>query len=50
MKKIVLFLVACLLVAGEVNAQGLTGRDVIQKVKNRPDGDTRYGELELVLK
>ena len=33
-----------------INAQGLTGRDVIQKVKNRPDGDTRYGELELVLK
>ena len=33
-----------------VNAQQLTGRQVIQKVKDRADGDTRYGEMELTLK
>ena len=33
-----------------INAQKLTGRDVIQKVKDRPDGDTRYAELELTLR
>jgi hypothetical protein len=31
------------------NAQNLTGREIIQKVKDRPDGDTRYGEMELTL-
>ncbi len=50
MKKIVLFLAACMLAASEMSAQQLTGRDVIQKVKDRPDGDTRYGEMELTLK
>ena len=31
-------------------AQQLTGRDIVQQVKNRPDGDTRYAEMELTLK
>ena len=31
-------------------AQQLSGRDVIQKVKDRADGDTRYGEMELTLR
>ncbi|MCR5589248.1 MAG: outer membrane lipoprotein-sorting protein [Bacteroidales bacterium] len=31
-------------------AQQLTGREIVQKVKNRPDGDTRYAEMELSLK
>ena len=30
-------------------AQKLTGRDIIQKVKDRPDGNTRYAEMELTL-
>ena len=50
MKKIVLFLAACMMAESEMSAQQLTGRDVIQKVKDRPDGDTRYGEMELTLK
>ena len=50
MKKIVLVLAACLMAAGEISAQQLTGRDIIQKVKDRPDGNTRYGEMELTLK
>lgn len=31
-------------------AQQLTGREIVQKVKNRPDGDTRYAEMELTHK
>ena len=30
-------------------AQKLSGRDIIQKVKDRPDGNTRYAEMELTL-
>lgn len=37
MKKIVLLLAACMLAAGEMNAQKLSGREIIQKVKDRPD-------------
>ena len=36
--------------AGSANAQQLTGREIIQNVKDRPDGDTRYAEMELTLK
>ena len=50
MKKVLLMLVVCLMGTTAVNAQKLSGRDVIQKVKDRPDGDTRYSELELTLK
>lgn len=32
-----------------INAQGLSGRDIMQKVKDRPDGDTRYSELVMKL-
>ncbi|MCR5363895.1 MAG: outer membrane lipoprotein-sorting protein [Bacteroidales bacterium] len=49
MKKIVVLMAICLLGAASLSAQQLTGRDVIQKVKDRPDGDTRYAEMELTL-
>lgn len=39
----------CLLGAATLSAQQLTGRDIIQMVKDRPDGDTRYAEMELTL-
>ena len=42
------FLIAALLcAAAQMNAQ--TGRDIIQRVKDRPDGDTRYAEMQLTL-
>ena len=50
MKKIVLLLAACMLAAGEMNTQKLSGREIIQKVKDRPDGNTRYAEMELTLR
>ena len=50
MKKVLLMLAACLMGAAAVSAQNLSGRDIIQKVKDRPDGDTRYGEMELTLR
>lgn len=49
MKKIVVLMAICLLGAASLSAQQMTGRDVIQKVKDRPDGDTRYAEMELTL-
>ena len=30
-------------------AQNLTGRDIVQRVKDRPDGNTRYAEMQLTL-
>jgi len=50
MKKVFLLITLCLIAAGEMNAQQLTGREIIQKVKDRPDGDTRYAEMELILR
>lgn len=50
MKKVLLMLAACLMGAAAVSSQNLSGRDIIQKVKDRPDGDTRYGEMELTLR
>ena len=38
---------ALLLAALQVDAQ--TGRDIVLRVKNRPDGDTRYAEMQLTL-
>jgi len=38
---------ALLLVAATSNAQ--SGRDIIQRVKDRPDGDTRYAEMQITL-
>lgn len=31
------------------DAQPLTGREIMQRVKERPDGDTRYARMELTL-
>ena len=52
MKKIIILAVLALFNVqwSMVNAQSLTGHDIAQKVKNRPDGNTRYAELELTLK
>jgi len=38
---------ALLLAAAISNAQ--SGRDIIQRVKDRPDGDTRYAEMQITL-
>ncbi len=46
MKKYIL-IAAMLCAAAQMNAQ--TGRDIIQRVKDRPDGDTRYAEMQLTL-
>lgn len=40
-------MVALLLAAATSNAQ--SGRDIIQRVKDRPDGNTRYAEMQLTL-
>ena len=32
-----------------VSAETLTGRDIVQKVHDRPDGDTRSSELSMTL-
>jgi len=42
-------LLICLLMATTLQAQTLTGREIIQKVKDRPDGDTRSSEMTLKL-
>lgn len=49
MKKALFILSACMMATFGANAQNLTGREIIEKVKDRPDGDTRYGEMELTL-
>ena len=41
--------VLLLLAATNLHAQTLTGRDIIQKVKDRPDGDTRSSEMTMNL-
>lgn len=46
MKKI-LVIAALLCAAAQMDAQ--TGRDIIQRVKDRPDGNTRYAEMQLTL-
>ena len=46
MKKYIL-IAAMLCAAAQMNAQ--TGRDIIQRVKDRPDGNTRYAEMRLTL-
>ena len=46
MKKI-LMIAALLCAAAQMDAQ--TGRDIIQRVKARPDGNTRYAEMQLTL-
>ena len=46
MKKI-LMIAALLCAAAQMDAQ--TGRDIIQRVKDRPAGNTRYAEMQLTL-
>ena len=44
------FLAALLFAAAmQLNAQNLTGRDIVQRVKDRPDGNSRYAEMQLTL-
>lgn len=43
-----LSLIAILAVCS-AQAAGLSGRDIMQKVKNRADGDTRYATIEMTL-
>ena len=45
---LILSLIATLAVCS-TQAAGLSGRDVMLKVKNRPDGDTRYADIEMTL-
>ena len=46
MKKRIVLIVMCLFAAIlNLHAQKLTGRDLAQKVKDRPDGDTRCFEM-----
>ncbi len=47
--KLTLTLIIIALIPTIVQAQSLTGRDIIQKVKDRPDGDTRSSEMTLTL-
>ena len=44
----ILSLIAMLAVGG-VQAAQLSGRDIMQKVRNRADGDTRYATIEMTL-
>ncbi|MCR5456134.1 MAG: outer membrane lipoprotein-sorting protein [Bacteroidales bacterium] len=48
MKKLFL-LAAVLFAAYTVEAQTLSGRDIVKKVKDNPDGDTRYSMMDLAL-
>lgn len=48
MKKMILAL-GLALAAMACQAQQLTGRDIMKKVDERPDGDTRYAQMELTL-
>ena len=47
-KELVLTLIALFAICS-ANAAGLTGRDIMQKVRNRADGDTRYATIEMTL-
>ncbi len=49
MKTITTIITILLLTVSGVNAQTLTGRDIAQKVKDRPDGDTRSSEMTMKL-
>ena len=48
MKKITT-IIAAMLATATMSAQTLTGREIAEKVHNRPDGDTRYCEMSLTL-
>lgn len=49
MRKKVFLLSGFVIVAMAIQAQQLTGRDIMKKVYDRPDGDTRYAQMELTL-
>ena len=48
MKKVFLAL-TFVFAAVAVQAQQLSGRDIMKKVDDRPDGNTRYAQMELTL-
>jgi len=48
MKKI-LFIAAIMMAAFSADAQTMSGREIVKKMKDNPDGDTRYSMLDLVL-
>lgn len=50
MKKVILLIATIIITICSIDAQQISGREIIKKVKNRPDGDTRYAEMELTLK
>ena len=43
------FLLTALLIVAATILNAQTGRDIAQRVKDRPDGDTRYAEMQLIL-
>lgn len=43
------FLLTALLIVAATILNAQTGRDIAQRVKDRPDGDTRYAEMQLTL-
>lgn len=43
------FLLTALLIVAATILNAQTGRDIVQHVKDRPDGDTRYAEMQLIL-
>lgn len=47
MKSYAILATLLLAVAAQGNAQ--TGREIVERVKNRPDGNTRYAEMQLTL-
>lgn len=49
MRTLIVIIICLLTKATTINAQNLTGRDIVQKVKDRPDGDTRSSEMAMQL-
>ncbi len=49
MKTLKLTIICLLLAATNIYAQTLTGRDIVHKMKDRPDGDTRSSEMTMQL-
>lgn len=43
------FLLTALLIVAATILNAQTGRDIAQRVKDRPDGDTRYAEMQFIL-
>lgn len=49
MKTTLMFLLGTMFLFCGAEAQNPTGRDIMQQVKDRPDGDTRYAGMQLTL-